>query len=96
MAAKIGAGTDIRILNFCPAVINDTCLYEIAKAQGARELDEPQLVSEDFAYFADIAPSLLMLLGTGTGIPLHGDTFDFDEEVLARGVEFAVKMIEAI
>ncbi len=96
MAAKIDAGTNIRIINTCPAVINDTTLYEKAKALGASELAEPQLVSEDFAYFADIAPSLLLLLGTGTGIPLHGDSFDFDEDVLVSGVEFAVKMIEAI
>ena len=25
-------------------------------------------------------------LGTGTGIPLHADTFNFDERVLLRGV----------
>lgn len=96
MAAKIGAGADIRIIRRCPAVLNDVALYEKAKAVGATELDGPQLVSEDFAYFADIAPTLLMLLGTGTGIPLHGDTFDFDEEVLVKGVEFAVKLIESI
>lgn len=96
MAAKIGAGSEVRIINTCPAVINDSGLYEIAKAQGAGKLDAPQLVSEDFAYFADVAPSLLLLLGTGTGIPLHGDTFDFDEDVLVKGVEFAVKMIEVI
>ena len=96
MAAKIGADSNIRIINTLPAVINDVELYETARALGAGELAGPQLVSEDFAYFADIAPSLLLLLGTGTGIPLHGDTFDFDEEVLLNGVEFAVKMIEAI
>lgn len=96
MAAKIGAGTDIRIINTCPAVINDTALYKKAKEMGAGELEAPQLVSEDFAHFSKLAPSLLMMLGTGTGIPLHGDTFDFSEEVLVKGVEFAAKLIENI
>ena len=34
-----------------------------------------------------------MLLGTGTGIPLHADTFDFDESILARGLDVYEQLV---
>ena len=37
---------------------------------------------------------VFFLLGTGTGIPLHADTFDFDERVLETGVRFQKRLLE--
>ena len=34
-----------------------------------------------------IVAGVFLLLGTGTGTPLHADTFDFDERVLLTGVD---------
>lgn len=50
------------------------------------ELPEPLLIAEDFAFYQRHLPGVFMLLGTGTGIPLHADTFDFDESVLLQGL----------
>ena len=44
------------------------------------------MISEDFSFYQQQLPGLFLLLGTGTGIPLHADTFDFDESVLASGL----------
>lgn len=71
-----------------PPVVNDGTLFGEA-AQVLPELErvpEPLLIAEDFAFYQRYLPGVFFLLGTGTGIPLHADTFNFDERVLLRGV----------
>ena len=67
---------------------NDQALFEQARTALAelQVLDEPLMISEDFSFYQQQLPGLFLLLGTGTGIPLHADTFDFDESVLAAGL----------
>ena len=50
-------------------------------------VEEPLLIAEDFAFYQRCLPGAFILLGTGTGIALHADRFDFDERVLLAGVE---------
>ena len=50
-------------------------------------LDEPEMIAEDFAYYQTILPGTFFFLGTGTGIPLHADTWDFDESILEKGIQ---------
>ena len=71
-----------------PPVCNDQTLFEQARAAlpQLQVLDEPLMISEDFSFYQQQLPGLFLLLGTGTGIPLHADTFDFDESVLAAGL----------
>ena len=71
-----------------PPVRNDQTLYEQARAAlpELQVLPEPLLIAEDFSFYQQRLPGLFLLLGTGTGIPLHADTFDFDESVLAAGL----------
>ena len=49
-------------------------------------LEEPEMISEDFAHYQRKVPGVFFFLGTGTGIALHAHDFDFDEEVLLSGV----------
>jgi hippurate hydrolase len=51
------------------------------------EMPEPAMISEDYSYFGFEAPSIFFYVGTGTGIALHSNNFDFDEAVLVQGVE---------
>jgi hippurate hydrolase len=78
-----------------PPVVNDAEVF--AQAQRAlpqlRKLDEPLLIAEDFAWYQQYLPGVFLLLGTGTGIPLHADTFDFDESVLAVGVQSYLSLL---
>lgn len=76
-----------------PPVTNDDVLYRRAcdalKAYGViryEELEKPSMIGEDFSFYQLKVPGVFFYLGTGTGIPLHADTFDFDESVLACGV----------
>lgn len=81
-------------LNFSegyPPVINNDELTSAAIAKLASHgiavaaIPEPLLIAEDFAFYQQHLPGTFFLLGTGTGIPLHSDTFAFDEDILVTG-----------
>ena len=71
-----------------PPVVNDPHLYNAVKAALPKleYVDEPLLIAEDFSFYQRALPGVFLLLGTGTGTPLHSDRFDFDEQVLLAGV----------
>lgn len=79
-----------------PPVVNDEKLFEDAKKRlpSLEMLPKPLLIAEDFAYYQRTLPGLFILLGTGTGIPLHSDRFNFDEKVLEKGVEIYKHFID--
>ena len=87
-ADEEGCTFDLHFSEGYPPVVNDGTLFGEA-AQALPELErvpEPLLIAEDFAFYQRDLPGVFFLLGTGTGIPLHADTFNFDERVLLRGV----------
>lgn len=87
-ADEEGCTFDLHFSEGYPPVVNDGTLFGEA-AQALPELErvpEPLLIAEDFAFYQRSLPGVFFLLGTGTGIPLHADTFNFDERVLLRGV----------
>ncbi len=58
-------------------------------AQIIRELDNPVLASEDFAFYQQRAPGILFFLGLGDAPELYSPAFDFhDEIILPAGLEF--------
>ncbi len=91
-AADHGCTADVVYSEGYPPVVNDQGLFEASTAwlrAGGIQVDEvaePLLISEDFAWYQQWLPGDFMLLGTGTGIPLHADRFDFDEAVLMQGL----------
>lgn len=87
-ADEEGCTFDLHFSEGYPPVVNDGTLFGEA-AQALPELErvpEPLLIAEDFAFYQRSLPGVFFLLGTGTGIPLHADTFNFDERVLLCGV----------
>ncbi len=88
-----------------PAVNNDSEVYKrferiITKDFELIELDEPLMVSEDFAFYQQEAKGIFYFLGTknkklGFTHLLHNDRFNFNEEVLAVGVETYIKLINS-
>jgi hippurate hydrolase len=57
------------------------------------ELARPLLISDDFAWYQRKTPGVFLLLGTGTGIPLHSDEFRFDESVLSAGLSAYQRLV---
>jgi hippurate hydrolase len=97
---KYGCGITFVRTDGHPALINDARLFEEAKdllaEYGFHTFEKPFLLSEDFSCYQKYVPGLFLFLGTGTGIPLHSDKFDFDEDVLGTGVDIYMKLLQEI
>ena len=89
---------DVQFKNGYPAVINDEALVEKIYQQipYVHHLEHPEMIAEDFAYYQQALPGVFFFLGTGTGIPLHSDHWDFDEEILTHGVELYMDLIQCL
>ncbi len=76
-----------------PPVINDDNLYEKFKAltdDTFIEIKEPFMLAEDFSFYQKEIPGIFFYLGTNSkkhSSGLHTETFDFNEEVLEKGVD---------
>ena len=93
-AAEAGCTVDVDFSEGYPPVVNNEELFELASRHiDVTELPKPLLIAEDFAFYQRHLPGVFLLLGTGTGIPLHADTFNFDEEVLMAGLETYKKLV---
>lgn len=84
-----GCTVDVTFSEGYPPVDNDAGLFSLVEQAlpGMGRVEEPLLIAEDFAFYQRCLPGTFILLGTGTGIALHADRFDFDERVLLAGVE---------
>ncbi len=80
-----------------PPVVNNEELYKVVAQTlpGLGRIPEPLLIAEDFAFYQQHLPGVFLLVGTGTGIPLHADTFTFDERVLTSGLAAYQRLLQA-
>lgn len=78
------------------SVMNDEKLYQKIRPALMKldylEMEEPVMIAEDFSFFQRKRPGVFFFLGTGSGIPLHSDTYTFDEDVLEHGVRLFEKL----
>ena len=89
MEKKYGVTFHVQFKNGYPPVMNDPTLTQkvLDTIPNIQVLDEPEMIAEAFAYYQTILPGTFFFLGTGTGIPLHADTWDFDENILEKGIQ---------
>lgn len=93
----------------CPPLINDEKLLEAAKTymgemlgqENVRFLTIPSTGSEDFAFYTERAPGLLVRLGTGnekpeSRLPLHNPGILFDEASIKTGVNSMSYLVMAL
>ena len=85
-----GVKFDLDVSKSHPAVVNDEKLYAGVKPVlldlNFVELRRPVMIAEDFSFFEQQMPGVFFFLGTGSGIPLHSDNYDFDDSVLIDAV----------
>lgn len=88
-AAAEGCSVALGFSEGYPPVVNDADLFALAEAAlpDLARVEEPLLIAEDFSFYQRRLPGVFLLLGTGTNVPLHADTFDFDERVLLAGLD---------
>ena len=106
-AAAYGAKGTLDVLWGYPAVVNDAELARTFRAYMATESDVPVLSpaptmgGEDFAYFAERAPGLLIRHGIrnaakGSVHPGHSALFRLDEDALAYGIATLVAFARGV
>jgi amidohydrolase len=97
VAAAYGAQAEVRLVRGYPPVINDERLAqgfaEYLRAQTSLQVERPAptMGGEDFAYFAQRVPGLLIRLGvrsetSGAVHPAHSPLFRIDERALPIGI----------
>lgn len=99
--AEYGCRITFKSMNGHAAVINDPEVFEEAKRLLSPDYEfhtyeKPFMQAEDFSFFLREAPGLFLFLGTGSGIPLHTNIYDFDEDVLQTGIDIYLKLLKSI
>lgn len=92
---------DVIYRDMYPFVNNDKKLVEeFIEAVGSEDIEivKPQMTAEDFSYYQKEIPGLFFFLGVknkdmGFVYPLHNAKFNFNESVLAMGVEVYIKTL---
>lgn len=99
LSVTSGARYELDYSYCCPSLTNDAALSALAESAVRRVtgdtglvcVQKPTMIAEDFAYFAQRIPTVMMLLGAGDGpdcsYPLHHSRFNFDETALEVGVK---------
>ncbi len=101
VAAAYNVDAQVRVVRGYPPVVNDEPLAqrfaEYVRANSALRVERPQptMGGEDFAYFAQRVPGLLIRLGvrsesSGAVHPAHSPLFRIDEDALPVGVSTLV------
>ena len=84
-----GCAVNVYMNDGYPAIMNPPELYKtVRKAIGFFELDEPSMITEDFAWYQKVLPGMFFFLGAGDTPALHADDFTFPEEILQKGADF--------
>ncbi|MGC1985667.1 MAG: M20 family metallopeptidase, partial [Candidatus Cybelea sp.] len=101
VAAAYRVHANVRVVRGYPPVVNDAALAErftaYVREQSTIRVERPQptMGAEDFAYFANRLPGLLVRLGVrseaaGAVHPAHSSLFRIDERALPIGIESLV------
>ena len=84
-----GCRVEITMSQGYPAILNPEELYDRVKtAVSFRDLTEPSMTSEDFAWYQRQLPGMFFFIGVGDTPALHNDHFDFDDSLLSAGADF--------
>jgi len=96
-----GAGYEFKYSRGYPPTVNDAALAEIVnrcavEVVGEENVFEPEpiMAGDDMSFFLEKVPGFFFFLGVGheNSAPLHNSRFDFNEEVLPKGVEMYLRL----
>jgi amidohydrolase len=102
LCAALGLSATVVFGEGCPPVVNDgnllSELFEVGEALAPHvrvtELPAPSMGADDFAYFLEHAPGLLIRLGMGVDSPpLHTSEFTFDDRAVPTGILVLAGMV---
>lgn len=96
-----GTKSSLNFVDMYSPVVNDTNLFNQlwSVVNGPKEIFDPVMLAEDFSMYQQKMPGVFIGLGTKTedyNSDLHTAEFNFNEEVLLRGIDLYLKLAEDI
>lgn len=97
-----GAEAEIRYERACPVTVNHAAetMHAIAAATdvaGSGNVDGnvyPSMAGEDFSYMLQRRPGAFVFIGNGPSAGLHNPAYDFNDEIIASGISYWVRLAE--
>jgi hippurate hydrolase len=104
VATSFGVTVDIDYDRYYPATVNDAeaaaeALAAAALVGNAMLAPEPAFTSEDFSFMLQACKGAYLWLGQGRGPgspPLHNPGYDFNDDVIATGINLYVALAEKL
>lgn len=102
IAAANGAEADYVYDRACPVTVNHPRETEHAARAaidivGADKVDtdvDPSMAGEDFSFMLQSRPGAYIMIGNGDSAGLHNPAYDFNDEIIATGISYWVKLAE--
>ncbi len=96
LSQKTNSQIDIHYTEGYPVVDNNRELFEkvVHKLPFVHNLEKPFLQGEDFGQYTQDYPSVFFLLGLGDVPPLHNERFDFEMDILEKGVQTYIDLLQ--
>ncbi len=102
IAAAHGAEAVVEYERACPVTVNhaDQTMHAIRAAidiAGSGNVDtevDPSMAGEDFAFMLNARPGAYIMIGNGKTAGLHHPAYDFNDEAIAYGVSYWIRLAE--
>ncbi len=102
IAASHGAKAEIEFHRNYPVTFNHTdetdhaiaVAQEIAGAGNVIADIDPMMGGEDFSYMLNARPGAFIFVGNGDSAGLHNPAYDFNDETIAHGISYWVRLAE--
>jgi hippurate hydrolase len=105
IAAAFNARSSVQWSISFPPVMNDVqqtalaaeAAASVAGVENVATDSEPSLGSEDFAYMLEEKPGCYLFIGNGSttgGCVIHNPAYDFNDDILALGASYWVRLVE--
>ncbi len=97
-----GAQATVAYERNCPVTSNhdaetDHAIDAAREIVGRANVDaetDPSMAGEDFAYMLGRRPGAFIFIGNGDTAPLHNPRYDFEDEAIAYGISYWVRLAE--
>lgn len=102
IASAHGATAELDYERKCPVTVNHDSGVEHALAVareivGPANVDPavaPSMAGEDFAFMLKKRPGAFIFIGNGNSAGLHNPAYDFNDEIIAQGISYWVRLAE--
>lgn len=102
VAATHGAEAEIAFHRNYPVTVNHTdetghaiaTATDIAGAANVNPEIDPMMGGEDFSYMLNARPGAFIFIGNGDTAGLHNPAYDFNDEAIAHGISYWVRLTE--